>query len=149
MIKKILTISAIAVAAVSFYFLVGKNNVPVKIWFLVSFGPYLIIAALAMKFNSAVIQSALVPIFLFYGAGSVLNIPWQARYYFAHVSAILMLVLTVYFIIMQVSRLKFIKIMLGVIAGIIIFFGMNYYRRNYIDKDDLKKVPYLENKLLY
>ncbi len=149
MIRKVLITVAIIMSLISFYVLVGKTGVPIKVWLFVSLGPYMLIAALAMKFKSSLLQTILIPFLLFYGIGTVLNLPWKAQYAYAHISAILMLIMVVYFVVRHIIRLKFIKIALGIFIGVILFFALKYYQKNYISSKDLKKIPSLENRLLY
>lgn len=149
MIRKILITLSVILSAISFYILVGKYGVMWKVWLFVSLGPYLLIAALAMLLKSSLLQTILIPFLLFYGIGSILNIPREAQYAYAHVSAVIMLATVIYIFVRHIIRLKFIKIILGIVIGVILFFVLKYYQKNYISRDDLKKIPYLENRILY
>lgn len=149
MIKKVLISLSIVLGILSGYVLIGKCGVSTRNWILLSFAPYMLIAGLSLLIKSNLLQSVVVPFLLFYGAGLILNTKWILENIYSHISGVFMLVMAVYIILTKMIKLKFIRTVLGMVVGVILFAAIKYYRVNYISKKDLKSVPILENRLLY
>ena len=149
MIKKILITLAVIMSALSFYIIVVKYEMSIKSWLWLSVSPYLLLASLALVIKSGFLQSVLLPYLLFYGVGIIINIERVPLYAFAHILAVLMIVFAVYILFTQLVRLRFIRMIAGILIGVAIFFIVNYIQRNYVNLSDLRKIPRLEKQLLY
>jgi len=149
MIRKILITLGIICALFTLEVIIIEHGLSLRIWLLVSLGPYLLAGSLAAAIKSGLMQTALVPFFLFYGIGTFVKIPVQGEYAFAHMAAALMLVMAVYFVIRHLVKLKLVKITTGIMLGIMLFLVVKYFQKQHITPEDLKKIEHLENRLLY
>ncbi len=149
MIKKILVTLSVILSGVSFYVIVGKYNVSWTSWCWVSFAPYMLIAAVAMIVNNRLLQTIFVPSLLFYGAGTLLAEPIKFQYSYAHISPVVMILMSIYIIFTQLIRLRVLRIIFGLLVGIILFLVVHLVRPNFLDKEDLKNISFRENTLLY
>jgi len=149
MIKKIIIFLSLLIAFVSYYIVVYKHGISIQSWALVSVSPFLILLAVSLFARLKMLQAVLVPFLVFYGLGSVLNIPWIPKFYFAHFTGLVMLASAVYIIFTQLLRLRLVRIVVGITAGIIIFFLFKYYQQSHVREIDLKRIPKLEKRLLF
>ena len=149
MIRKILVILGIICSLFTLEVIVIKHGLPLRIWLLVSLGPYLLAGSLAAAIKSGLMQTALVPFFLFYGIGTFVKIPVQGEYVFAHLAAALMQVKAVYFVVRHLVRLKLLKITMGIMLGIMLFIVVKFLQKQNVTPEDLNKIEHLENRLLY
>ncbi|MDA3792806.1 MAG: hypothetical protein PF545_04010 [Elusimicrobia bacterium] len=149
MIKKILVSLAIILSGLSFYIIVGKFNVEPLVWLWISFAPYMLIAALAIVIKNRLLQIVFVPSLLFYGAGTLLAVPIEFKYSYAHISAVVMIVMSVYIIFTQLIRLRVLRIFFGLLGGIILFLAVQVVRPKFVGKEDVDNISYRENTLLY
>ena len=149
MIRKILIILGIICALFTLEVIVIKHGLSLRLWLLVSLGPYLLAGSLAAALKSGLLQTALVPFFLFYGIGTFVKIPVQGEYVFAHLAAAIMLVMAGYFVIRHLIKLKLVKIATGIMLGIMLFLAVQYLQKQHITQEDLKKIQHLDSRLLY
>ena len=148
MIKKISLAVTLVLTGISYYVFVVKEGLSLSEWLLVTYAAYGLLAAVALYAKNSMIQAIMFPLLMIYGAGCLINSGWELENIYAHISGIIFIILGVYILITNLLKLKVIKIVLGLVLGIILFFGVRLVRENKFEEDRLVKLYKLENQLI-
>lgn len=147
MIKKILALLAVIMAGVSFYVICVQYNTPVITWLLTSYTIYMVLAAAAIIVKNRFLQAVTAPALIFYGGKLAITLPPPYKYAYAYISAAIMLTMAVYIILGLVLKLKFIKLVLGLLTGIILLLAVTYTGSNMAGDEERRITAYREDTL--
>ncbi|MFW6134773.1 MAG: hypothetical protein ACOC5R_04285 [Elusimicrobiota bacterium] len=147
--KNIIAALVVLSVGLSVYFLMGRFSLSFKSWLWISGSPFLIVALLAIYGKNIMVQAVITPFLFIHGAGTILFLPFKTINIYAFTGAVVMLVMVVYIVFTQIIRLKILRLVLGICVGAVLFFIYKYFQIDYIRNARLKRVPHLENKLLY